>query len=518
MITNTDFDLIKKKGIKKEEIEKQIAIFKKGIPFVTLEDSATVGNGILKFTSEEETTYEKIFNEKAKKASLLKFVPASGAASRMFKTLFNFLEEFKVHEETLEVYVKRTHSDSLPVFFDHAEKFPFYKPVLEAMGERDKNAAGLASDEQKHKFIKQLLSEEYMGFGAYPKGLLPFHTYKNETRTAFEEHLYEAAAYGVSNGVAKLHFTVSEHHMDKFKAKLQEEKQKIEKQTQVQFEVSFSVQKPSTDTIAVTPANEPFRNASGELVFRPSGHGALIENLNMLDADIVFIKNIDNVVVENRANVIHNSKKVLAGKLFELQERAFSYMRILKNEAPDEARIYEIRDFVKNELYAHIPSAFNTWPQEDKIQFLCHEIDRPIRICGMVKNEGEPGGGPFWVRDNKGEISLQIIESAQIDKSDSKQLKILETATHFNPVDLVCGIKDYEGKKYDLLKYTDPAQGFISSKTYEGRELKALELPGLWNGAMAGWHTVFAEVPLATFNPVKTVIDLLKPAHQVQIP
>lgn len=514
MITNADFDLIKKKGIQKEEIEKQIAIFKKGIPFVSLNDSATVGKGILKFTAEEEREYIKIFDEKVKKTSLLKFVPASGAASRMFKTLFNFLEDFKVHEETLEMYIKRTHADALLVFFDTIEKFPFYTVVREAMGDGNKSVVALTSDEQKYEFVRQLLSEEYMGFGAFPKGLLPFHKYEQETRTAFEEHLYEAAAYGVSNNTAKLHFTVSEHHMEKFKTKLEEVQQKIENETSVQFEVAFSIQKPSTDTIAVTPANEPFRTAAGELVFRPSGHGALIENLNMLDADIVFIKNIDNVVVQNKAGVINSSKKVLAGKLFELQEKAFSYMRLLKNEVPDENKLYEIRDFAKSDLHVHIPSAFSTWSPQEKVQFLCREIDRPVRICGMVKNEGEPGGGPFWVEDSNGEISLQIIESAQIDKSDHKQRQILETATHFNPVDLVCGIKDHEGKKYDLSKYTDPKQGFISSKTYEGRELKALELPGLWNGAMAGWHTVFVEVPLATFNPVKTVMDLLKPAHQ----
>ncbi|TRZ46400.1 DUF4301 family protein [Robertkochia solimangrovi] len=515
-ITEADLKMFRKKGISVEKIESQIETFKRGIPFANLIAPATVGNGICKIGDAKKEEFISRFEAEKDNLSLLKFVPASGAATRMFKALFEFLNDYNPEKETVNAYINRTDAETLRAFFIGVEKFPFYKLVLEELQQKYENFENLPWHYQKYYLVKLMLSEEGFDYGAFPKGLLPFHKYKTHPATAFEEHLYEAALYDESKGKAKLHFTISEEHSHKFDEEFNRIKNNVENKTGVTFDISFSYQKESTDTIAVTEEDVPFRLNDGTLLFRPGGHGALIENLNEQDADIIFIKNIDNVVVYKFKHNLAAYKKVLAGKLLELQSKVFEYARELDESVPGQARIDEIKEFLSKQLNVHVKPDVDKYKEEFQIEFLKEKLAAPIRICGMVKNEGEPGGGPFWIKDEDGNISLQIIESAQIDMNNKFQKDILKNSTHFNPVDIVCSTKNYKGEKYDLTEFVDPKQAFITLKTKEGRSVKALELPGLWNGGMAFWNTVFVEVPLSTFNPVKTVVDLLKSAHQVK--
>ncbi|MCM5661836.1 DUF4301 family protein [Galbibacter mesophilus] len=515
-LTEADKKQLKQKGIGEKQINEQIEIFKKGIPFVNLLAAATIGHGIHKFSDEEKKKYVSLFEENKDNLNLLKFVPASGAATRMFKALFQFLNNYNPANETINAYVNREKADIIRTFFIGVEKFPFYEAVIRRFVEKHPDFLNLPDHFQKYYFIKILLDKDEFDYGSSPKGLLPFHKYKTHPATAFEEHMYEAALYDESNGVAKLHFTISKEHNTDFDDEMEKISNRVKEKTGVTFDTTFSFQKESTDTLAVTMKNEPFRLESGEILFRPGGHGALIENLNDQDADIIFIKNIDNVVVYKYKHEVAQFKKILAGKLLEVQNKAFEYAKLLDETTPDEKKIEEIKTFLKNELNVHVKPDVDKYKEVYQIEFLKEKLNAPIRICGMVKNEGEPGGGPFWIKDEDGNISLQIVETPQIDTNNKFQLDILKGATHFNPVDIVCSIKNYKGEKYNLLDYVDPQQAFITTKTKEGKELKALELPGLWNGGMAFWNTIFVEVPLTTFNPVKTVVDLLKPAHQVK--
>mgnify|MGYP000034071972 CR=1 FL=1 len=371
------------------------------------------------------------------------------------------------------------------------------------------------SDKKNYHFIKLLLDSEYFNFSNKPKAILPFHKYVTHTATPIEEHLNESALYASSNGISNLHFTISDIHQSQFEKIIEDEIRKVENKTQTKINITFSFQNPATDTIAVGTDNLPFRNDLGKLVFRPAGHGALIDNLNQIDADVIFIKNIDNVI-QNHIETIMLYKKALAGILLELQQQVFSILNRIENNELSENDIPEIIAFVESALNTPIIEDFSKYTLENKILYIKELLNRPMRVCGMVKNEGEPGGGPFWVRDGKGNISLQIIETSQVDLQNHAQVQVLENATHFNPVDLVCATKDFQGNKFDLNHFVDHNTGFIVDKNKDGRDLKAYELPGLWNGAMAKWITVFVEVPLITFNPVKTVNDLLKPAHQPQ--
>ncbi len=358
-----------------------------------------------------------------------------------------------------------------------------------------------------------MLSSDYFDFANKPKGVLPFHKYKTHIATAIEEHLYECAYYSSSNGSSQLHFTVSEIHQNQFEYIVNRAKNTVEKASETTINISYSYQNKSTDTIAVDLNNNPFRDENEKLIFRPGGHGALIENLNNLDANLIFIKNIDNVI-QDHIESIALYKKALAGILVELQQQIFNYLNEIENLKDD--KLDEIIAFSKSNLNIDILEDFQKYTLENKISYMKNILDRPIRVCGMVKNEGEPGGGPFWVRDSKGAVSLQIVESSQVDLANASQAKILADATHFNPVDLVCGIRNYKNENFDLTQFIDPNSGFIVEKNKDGKSLKGYELPGLWNGAMANWLTIFVEVPLITFNPVKTVNDLLKPAHQPQ--
>jgi hypothetical protein len=435
----------------------------------------------------------------------------------MFKFLYSFLEEYDLEKESINSYINRYKNNDLSLFFIGLDKFPFYHIVKEKLHKTNPDFEALPLNEQRLKFVQMMLENDKLDYGNSPKGLMPFHEYKNQVvSTAFEEHLFESALYSSNNEATKLHFTISEKHNHKFDEEFSRIEQKVQEKTKSTFNISFSYQKESTDTIAVNPKNKPFREEDGSLLFRPSGHGALIENLNDLTADIIFIKNIDNVVTYKYKNEVAKYKKVLAGILLRIQEQVFKYLEVLDSSNISEEQLIEIGEFLVNKLNVKISSEFEKYSLKYQIEYLTEKLNRPIRVCGMVKNEGEPGGGPFWVKDESGNISLQIVESAQINKKSKLQKQILKNATHFNPVDLVCGVKNYKGEKFNLKKFVDKKAAFISMKTKTGKDLKALELPGLWNGSMANWNTVFVEVPLITFNPVKTVNDLLKAPHQIK--
>lgn len=506
--TENDIAQLKQKGIVKEKVLQQIETFKEGIPFVNLQKAAVVGEGILRIDEKEQNELISHFENNLEGLTLLKFVPASGAASRMFKAMFNFVDTYDPSKESLQGYLDRTGDNDVKLFVEGMEKFPFYQQLADKIEGTYSNEG-----EKAHAFVKTMLAEDGLNFGFYPKGLLPFHKCKHGGATPFKEHLKEAALYAKTGGKSNLHFTISPQHDAMFKEEEGISVPRISQKTDTTFHISYSYQKPSTDTIAVNMDNSPFREPDGSILFRPGGHGALIENLNEQDADVVFIKNIDNVVIDENLEAVGDSKKMLAGLLLKVQAKAFEFVKTLQGDI-NKDEIDEIASFARTQLNVVLPNGFEKLDDLEKITILKQKLNRPIRICGMVKNEGEPGGGPFFIKDAKGEISLQIIESAQIDMNDTGQVAILKNSTHFNPVDIICGLKDRTGKKYDLMKFVDHKQGFITSKTKNGKELKALELPGLWNGAMALWNTIFVEVPLVTFNPVKTVNDLLKPSHQ----
>jgi len=502
---------IENNGLTTAKVISQIQLFKSGITPTYLKDAATINNGILNFNDREKKEFIDYFESQKESVSILKFIPSSGAASRMFKFLFKFLKEFNPKKESINSYINKNKVPEMTLFLFGLEKFPFYKKIKNLL---PSNYELLTDDEKAIAFVKVILDKEMLNYGEQPKGLLPFHQYKNEISTAFQEHLFEAASYASNHNKAKLHFTISENHKDKFEQELNSIQEHISKKTNCTFDISFSFQKHETDTIAVTPKNELFREEDNSLLFRPSGHGALIENLNEVNEDLIFIKNIDNVVAANLSETVASYKKMLGGVLLKTQSQVFTYQQRLEKETVDEKEIITIANFLINNLNIVVNPEFEKYSKKYQIEYLIEKLYRPIRICGMVKNEGEPGGGPFWVKSENGIISLQIVESAQINKKNKLQKEIIKNATHFNPVDLVCGIKNYKGEKYNLLEFVDVNTGFITSKTKLGKDLKALELPGLWNGAMANWNTIFVEVPLETFNPVKTVNDLLKPAHQ----
>ena len=514
--TEKDIQQIENKGLTLNNIESQIALFKSGIPFTNIAEAATLENGI---TELDETLIKDsiaYFETKKSDLSLIKFVPASGAATRMFKFLFQFVKEFDPKKESINSYINKNKLKDLSLFLVGLEKLPFYGLVLEQIKSKNIDFSKLSTSEKIWHFSQTMLNENGLNFGNSPKGLLPFHRYKsNHISTAFEEHLYESALYASVNNKAELHFTISERFKDKFDEEFKRIEEYVEQSTGVSFEISFSYQHESTDTIAVTLKDKPFREDDGSLLFRPSGHGALLKNLNELDADIIFVKNIDSVVVKYYKVEVAKYKKVLAGILLKLQAKAFTFLENLEKDKPNEDKLTEIAEFLTRELSVKISDEFEKYSEKYKIEYLRNKLNRPIRVCGMVKNEGEPGGGPFWVKDQSWNQSLQIVESAQINQKDKTQKETLKNATHFNPVDLVCGVKNYKGEKFDLENYVDHKAAFITMKTKVGKDLKALELPGLWNGSMAFWNTIFVEVPIITFNPVKTVNDLLKAPHQI---
>ena len=506
-----DTQQINKKGISLDEVEEQIAIFKRGNIKVNITEAATVGKGISRIEPSEKHELIEFYDSEKDNHSILKFVPASGAASRMFKALHNFADEFDPDKHELREYLDSTGDSDLQKFFNHLEKLPFYEHAVEKAKKNYSNYNDLSTDSKYKALVKTILESDGLYLSNLPKGLVPFHKYGQHIATAFEEHLFEAAKYIEVNGIAKLHFTVAEGDKEKFQNEWREIQNRVEEKTGVKFEIEYSYQDPKTDTIAVDNNFEPFRTQEDELFFRPGGHGALIENMNQLDEEIVFVKNIDNVVTEDKVQDVVDHKKMLGGKLFQVQQKVFNYLELLDKGNVSSDKLNEIQDFLNDELF--IKGSSN---EDLFVEYLKEKLNRPLRVCGMVKNEGEPGGGPFLVEDKNGEISLQIIEGAQIDNDNPEQAKTAREATHFNPVDIVCSLKDHKGESYDLNKYVDEEMSFIADKTKDGKPLKALERPGLWNGGMAKWNTIFVEVPVETFNPVKTVSDLLKESHQPQ--
>lgn len=492
MFIEKDLDKIKVRGANLETIQQQIENFKKGFPYLNVIKAATIGDGIIALSDSQAGKYAKYFDSRSPKLKLLKFVPASGAATRMFKSLFSAKDEGKLDKSVNE-------------FLERLKDFAFYDILVKAIG---------AESADYQTVLEYLLTDKGLEYGSLPKGLLHFHKYGKAARTPVEEHLVEGAKYANSNGKVKLHFTVSPEHRKKFKALIDSVLPKYEAKYKVKYSISFSEQKPSTDTIAVNMDNTPFRTGSEELLFRPAGHGALLENLNEQEADIMFIKNVDNVVPDRLKSKTILYKKALAGLLLDYQEKIFSYLKKLYSEEVDEKLLKEILNFLETKLCTLPPEGFGSYSVDAKMDYCKRKLNRPIRLCGMVKNVGEPGGGPFWAKDPDSSISLQVVESAQIDLGNAQQKEIFDKATHFNPVDLICSVKDYKGNKFNLLNYRDPQTGFITQKSQSGKDLKAQELPGLWNGAMSDWNTLFVEVPLITFNPVKTVNDLLRNEHQ----
>ena len=483
-LSEKDLQQIAAKGITPEKLEQQLGEFKTGFPFLKLEGPAAIGQGIVAPTPDEVKQYVQAWNDyKAQGRKIVKFVPASGAASRMFKNLFEYLEN---GEET----------DFIKKFLANKDKFAFGPQLA---GKEGKDA------------VSYLLKD--MNYGNLPKGLLLFHKYEDGARTPALEHLVEGALYAASDGKANLHFTVSHDHLELFKKHIAENLAKYEEKYGVKYDVTFSEQKPSTDTVAANPDGTPFRNEDGSLLFRPGGHGALIENLNEISADIIFVKNIDNVVPDRLKPETVEWKQVIAGVLVTLQKKAFEYLKVLESGKYDHDKLVEIVKFVQNDLCCR-KADIKELEDAELVCYLTKKLNRPMRVAGVVKNVGEPGGGPFLAYNQDGTYSLQILESSQIDKKNEQYMEYFTEGTHFNPVDLVCAVKDYKGNAFNLPDYVDRTTGFISSKSKNGKELQALELPGLWNGAMSDWNTIFVEVPLGTFNPVKTVNDLLRDQHQ----
>ncbi len=504
---DNDIKLLKEKGISNSTVETQISRFKNGFnPLVVLR-SASLNDGILQLNADQKETYSRRFaSEVDKNITLSKFVPASGAATRMFKDLYQYLEN-------PEPIKSLPHTHPIVKFIELLPRFAFFPLVYDQLKTYNLNNVHVRKA-RAVDIIQALLNEPGLNYGFLPKGLVHFHLYENAIRTAMEEHLVEGSSFAAGkDGLVKVHFTISPEHEELFKAKLYQEGPFIENEFEIGLDVSFSFQKPHTDTLAVTPENEPFRNEDGNLLFRPGGHGALIENLNEQTAEIVFIKNIDNVVPQHLLPTTIDYKKALGGLLLELRSSVFNYLKQLEQKASDEL-IKEIAQFIKTRLFAALPADFSGLDNKAQADYLAKYLNRPMRVCGIVPNEGEPGGGPFWIKEKSGQESLQILEGSQIDMNDPHQSAQLKAATHFNPVDLVCSTYNFKGEKFDLTQYTDPETGFVSEKSYSGQPLKALELPGLWNGAMANWLTLFVEVPIETFNPVKSVNDLLRPQHQ----
>lgn len=506
MISAADKSQLEAKGITEAQIEQQLRDFQTGFPFLKLRGAAAVGDGILAPSETEVKQYIDTWNAyKAAGHHVTKFVPASGAASRMFKNLFEFAgAEYDVPTNDFE-----------KKFFAQIKNFAFYNTLNDACKKNfGKDIDGLVADGKYKAVVNTLLNKDGMNYGQLPKGLLQFHSYADDSRTPLEEHLVEGALYAADdNGNVNVHFTVSPEHRPLFEKLLAEKIAKYESKFGVKYNVSFSEQKSSTDTVAGTMDNQPFRTDDGKILFRPGGHGALIENLNDLDADVVFIKNIDNLVPDRLKDETVTYKKVIAGLLVTLQKKAFEYLKVLDSAKYTHTDLEEIIRFVQQDLCCRNPK-IKELEDADLVIYLKNKLNRPMRVCGMVKNIGEPGGGPFLAYNEDGTISLQILESSQIDKDNKESMDMFTKGTHFNPVDLVCSLKNYKGEKFNLPEFVDKKTGFISYKSKNGKDLKALELPGLWNGAMSNWNTVFVEVPLITFNPVKTVNDLLREQHQ----
>ncbi len=499
-----------------DKVIEQLELYHKGLPFVKLVKPATINDGIISVPETDFLKYIFQHNKHVKDGRYMKFIPASGAASRMFKALNSFITE---HPASDYWFLKekskscKNAKDTLD-FIDNIEKFAFFDELSEIM---KKNGFDLAKERKNgniSSIIRHTIGKTGLELSNLPKGLIPFHKFQKSPRTPFYEHLIEAACYTkASNDKTKLHFTLTDRHIDNVNNYLKSIIETDELLSSINIELSFSTQNPATDIIAANPDNSPFQDNDGNVVFRPGGHGALLENINKLDADVIFIKNIDNVAPDSLKDVTYLYKRILGGFFAETEEKIHTFLRKAVNGSTEKEDLDQISEFTKTVLFKQLPTDFQVFSIENQIDYFFDLLNRPLRVCGMVKNQGEPGGGPFFVEERDGSVTLQIVESAQIDPNDPSQLEILSKSTHFNPVDLVCGIRDYKGDKFNLFDYSDPETAFIVRKTRFGRDYKAIELPGLWNGSMAKWNTIFIETPITTFSPVKTVNDLLREEH-----
>ncbi len=507
MFNNQDLEQLTAHGISRNTAESQMARFASGFPFLKLAGSATVGKGICKLDADsEDKAIARWQQYLADGGEVAKFVPASGAASRMFKALFSFVNgDEDTAKEGSPVAALLANLENLPFINElNATTVKLYGMPTDAL---------LAAGRQK-EIISAIIGNEGMNYGALPKAMLTFHKYENgDTRTPLEEHLAEGAQTAATNGKVNLHFTVSADHRKLFEDKIKEVQKGMEDRYGVKYDISLSEQKPSTDTLAATLDNQPFRTDDGKLVFRPGGHGALIANLGDMDSAVVFIKNIDNVVPDSLRQSTVRYKQVLAGTLILAHDKIAHYLNMLHQGCYSADDLKQMVEFMRTTLCTESP-LFDSLSESELADYLEKKFNRPVRVCGMVRNDGEPGGGPFIAANADGSVSPQILESTQIDTANDAYMAMMNSATHFNPVDLICYIKDCNGNRFDLTRYIDHNTGFISSKSLGGKDLRALELPGLWNGAMSDWNTIFVEVPSSTFNPVKTVNDLLRPAHQ----
>ena len=512
-----DIAQIEARGKTVGEVLSEIETFKRGIPFVKLSRHAELGDGIVEIDRSELDRLAKVFDEAAATGRMMKFTPASGAASRMFNLLSSFYNregDFSREEIIHRASKGEEEFEEFLEFLESLESFAFYDDLQALMAGNGLDLKGLIAKGSYREVLEYILTDKGLNYENLPKGLISFHRYERESRTPFEEHLLEAASYTKdSGGICRVHFTLSEEHREQVESHINRLREKHQGEG-ISFEVAYSTQNSRTDTIAVDMDDIPFRDEEGRLLFRPAGHGALLENLGKLKGDIIFVKNIDNVVPDRLKGDTVLYKKVLAAYLTELQDEIFSILSALDEDGTSEDLISIALRFMRERLFINIPQAMECKGPGERLEFILSRLSRPVRICGMVKNEGEPGGGPFWVRGRDGTDSLQIVEKAQVDIDSDEQRAILESATHFNPVDLVCGVLNYRGEPFKLMDFRDPDAGFISIKSSGGRQLKALELPGLWNGTMADWTTIFVEVPISTFNPVKTVVDLLRKEHQ----
>lgn len=506
MLTEKDQQQLENKGITAKQIENQIKRFETGFPQLGIKSVAKVGDGIMRLGEKDINHYIKLWRQsQLDGVTIEKFVPASGAASRMFKKMFAFTTSGRTVPET----------DFEKQYFDNINHFAFYPALNKACDKLYKaTIPQLIQDGKYVEIVKAMLESNGLNYGFLPKALLQFHrTAGGGVHTSLEEHLEEGAQFAAnSKREVNIHFTVSPEHRKEFEKVLKAKIPAMEMVWGVKYNVTMSEQKQSTDTIAVNLDNTPYRDKDGNLFFRPAGHGALIENLNERDADVVFVKNIDNVVPLRLRNATIRYKKAIGGYLIDVQRQIRKHLATLDKGATVN-ELKNILKFVENRLCTR-NEATEGMDEKQLAEYLRGKLNRPIRVCGMVLNEGEPGGGPYLVYNADGSYSPQILEAAQIDENDPAAVELMKSGTHFNPVDLVCYIKDYKGNKFDLKQFVDQETGLISMKSTGGVEIKALELPGLWNGSMSDWNTIFVEVPIETFNPVKTVNDLLRPQHQ----
>lgn len=503
LFSDDDIRFFKSKGIELQEVCRQIKTFRKGVRPIKLNRPARIGDGIVQILPEEAGSLVSLHDQAAERGRLIKFVPASGVASRMFKDWYEWYQQRRFNS-----------TRDASRFLKDIVKFAFYEDLKTIMRSQRKNIDHLIRKGKGIDILEYVLTPKGLNYAGLPKGFIKFHHYPGGARTAIEEHLVEAAYY-VQDGqkVCRICFSISEEHESHWRSFLSQIKKDYETLLDVKYKIDLTIQSPSTDTLAVDMENKPFRDRNGKMVFRPGGHGALLQNLNAINGDIIFIKNIDNVIPDRIKDITILYKKILGGILLQLQEKAFDYIKLISRNELDQEKMLEVIRFSQDKLSLFFPDTF--WKDSflGKKEYLFQILNRPLRICGMVKIEEEPGGGPFWVEKN-GVQSLQIVEENQIDITSKEQREIWRSSTHFNPVDLVCGIRNFKGEKFDLNSYVDMDATLISKKSYEGRELKALELPGLWNGSMAFWNTIFVEVPIETFNPVKTIYDLLRKSHQ----